>query len=197
MNKLFQERGYVEVKELLDISTVRVISKYLENKIKRGEWEECFNPKEVGDSRYGYYSDPLIEVLLEQSLQSLEEITDLKLEPAYSYARVYQQGEQLHAHTDRPACEITASINIAVVGDVWPIWVQYEDMDPVKILLNPGDALIYKGCDTTHWRNKLEEKQINVQIMLHYVEKNGNHNKYKFDEREGLGYDKNQGIARN
>ncbi len=82
------------------------------------------------------------------------------------------------------------------MGDVWPMWVQYKDMDPAKILLNPGDALVYKGCDTTHWRNKLPEKQINVQIMLHYVDKNGFHGKYRFDERESLGYFRNPRIAR-
>jgi hypothetical protein len=66
--------------------------------------------------------------------------------------------------------------------------MQYEDKDPVKCLLNPGDAVIYKGCEVTHWRRKLAKGLINVQFMLHYVDKNGPYTEYKFDGRESLGF---------
>ena len=189
MSNKFGSQGYVRVEELVDSQTVKTVSQYFENKIHRGEW---VGKKEVeaGDaSKLGYYADPLIEVLLKQCLPTIQEQTGLELEPTYSFSRVYQEGEELTPHTDRPSCEISATINVACTEDVWPIWMQYKDNDPVKCMLNPGDAVVYKGCEVTHWRRKLPKGQINVQFMLHYVDKNGPYAEYKFDKRESLGLD--------
>lgn len=187
MNKNFDAAGYVKVEELIDTQTIRTISQYFENKINRGEWVGK-KEVEVGDSsKLGYYADPLIEVMLKQCLPAIEEHTGLELEPTYSFSRVYQEGEELTPHTDRPSCEISVTINVACTGDIWPIWMQYEDKDPAKCLLNPGDAVIYKGCDVTHWRRKLPKGCINVQFMLHYVIKNGPYAEYKFDKRGSIG----------
>ena len=183
----FQNAGYVKVNQLVDAQTVKTISQYFENKVNRGEWVGKLEVEEGDASKLGYYADPLIEVLLKQCLPAVEEQTGLKLEPTYSFSRVYQEGEELTPHTDRPSCEISATINVARTGDTWPIWMQYEDKDPVKCLLNPGDAVIYKGCEVTHWRRKLPKGQINVQFMLHYIDKNGPYAEYKFDKREALG----------
>lgn len=185
----FQSSGYTTVKNLVDAQTIKTISQYFENKIHRGEWQAKTKVENGDASKLGYYADPLIEVLLKQSLFAMEQHTGLSLEPTYSFSRVYQEGEELTPHTDRPSCEISATINVACTGDVWPIWMQYEDKDPVKCMLEPGDAVIYKGCEVTHWRRKLPKGQINVQFMLHYVDKNGPCAEYKFDKREALGLD--------
>jgi len=181
----FQSAGYKKVEGLIDDQTIKTVSQYFENKIRRGEWE----PKEntTNSSKLGYYADPLIEVLLQSCLYAIEQHCGLLLEPTYSYSRVYQGGEELLPHTDRPSCEVSATINVACTGDIWPIWMQYKDIDPVKCMLEPGDAVIYKGCEVTHWRRKLPEGQINVQFMLHYVAKNGPYADYKFDKRDSLG----------
>jgi hypothetical protein len=185
----FQSDGYTKVDGLVDAQTIKTISQYFENKIHRGEWAAKSEVVASDASKFGYYADPLIEVMLKQCSPAIEEHTGLKLEPTYSFSRVYQEGEELTPHTDRPSCEISATINVACTGDAWPIWMQYENNDPVKCLLNPGDAIVYKGCEVTHWRRKLPKGQINVQFMLHYVDKNGPYAEYKFDKRETLGLD--------
>ncbi len=181
----FQSNGCLQVPELIDANTIQTISLYFENKIKRGEWQS--KPETDDSSKLGYYADPLIEVLLEQCLPAVEEKVNLSLEPTYSYSRVYQEGEELLSHMDRPSCEISVTINVACTGDPWPIWMQYQSNDPVKYILNPGDAVIYKGCEVNHWRTKLPTAQLNVQFMLHYVDKNGPYSEYKFDKRGSLG----------
>ena len=183
----FKSVGYTKVDGLVDAQTVKTISQYFENKINRGEWVMKGELETEEVSKLSYYADPLIEVMLKQCLPAVQEQTGLELEPTYSFSRVYQAGEELTAHTDRPSCEISATINVACTGDTWPIWMQYENNDPVKCMLNPGDAVIYKGCEVTHWRRKLPPGQINVQFMLHYVDKNGPHAEYKFDKRGALG----------
>lgn len=183
----FQNAGYCKVDGLVDAQTIQTISQYFENKIKCVEWVAKAEVPKGDASKFGYYSDPLIEVMLKQCLTVVEEQTGLELEPTYSYSRVYQEGEELTPHTDRPSCEVSVTINVACTGDVWPIWMQYEDNDPVKCMLEPGDAVIYKGCEVTHWRRKLPKGIINVQFMLHYVDKNGPYSEYKFDKRTSLG----------
>lgn len=44
-------------------------------------------------SKFGYYADPLIEVLLKSCLPAVEKETGLMLEPTYSFSRVYQGGK--------------------------------------------------------------------------------------------------------
>jgi hypothetical protein len=180
------KRGCVLVKNLFDKTTIGVISKYLENKIIRGEWKPA-KEENYKYSRFGYYADPLIEVLLRDSKEVFEEITRLELLPTYSYVRVYQPGEQLNAHLDREACEITVTVNVACVGDASPIYTKYQDQEPEEHVLNPGDAIVYRGCDVLHWRSPLKEGQLNVQFMLHYVDKNGPNANCEKDNRVSYG----------
>lgn len=184
----FEKHGCVFVKNFIDDQTAKIVSQYFENKIRRGEW---FEQKETGEpvSKYWYYADPLIEVLLQASKEVVEKATGKELLPTYSYSRIYQPGEQLRPHTDRPSCEVSVTVNIASKGEISPIYTQYGKNDPEKHILNPGDAVIYMGCDVMHWRRPLEETQLNVQFMLHYVDKNGPNAKYAKDQRPAYGYD--------
>lgn len=179
--------GYLKVENLIDQTTLDTVSRYFENKINRGEWGQ--KDLAVNDSsKFGYYADPLIEVLLKSCLPTVEKETGLALEPTYSFSRVYQGGEELKPHTDRPSCEISVTVNVAcTTSEPWPIWMQYASNDPTKCMLNPGDAVIYKGCEVMHWRRPLEQGAVNPQFMLHYVVKDGPNAAYKFDKRAALG----------
>jgi len=90
-------------------------------------------------------------------------------------------------HTDRPPCEISITVNVATKGELWPIWMEVSGQEPVSILLESGDAVVYKGCEVKHWREKALNTEITAQFMLHYVDKNGPNAAYKFDTRPGLG----------
>jgi hypothetical protein len=52
-------------------------------------------------------------------------------------------------------------------------------------LLQPGDALLYRGHDCFHWRDAYAGQQL-AQVFLHYVDRNGPHAAEKFDGRESL-----------
>jgi hypothetical protein len=183
----FEKHGCVLVKNFVDEQTIAVVSQYFENKIRRGEWVQT---TKNGDptSRYAYYSDPLIEVLLQASKEAVEYATGKELIPTYSYSRVYQPGESLKPHVDRPACEISVTVNVATKGDISPVYTQYGQNDPEKHVLNPGDAVVYMGCDVMHWRQPLKDGQLNVQFMLHYVDKNGPNAEYAKDKRVDYGF---------
>lgn len=187
-SEIFNNQRYIFVKEFLDEVTTKTVSYYFENKINRGEWVKNINDP---ISSYSYYADPLIEVLLQGSLKSVEECIGEELYPTYSYSRIYTAGEELKPHFDRPSCEISVTVNIAKLGDNSPVYMKAPGKEINKYFLEPGDAIIYYGCEVEHWREKLQENQLNVQFMLHYVKKNGRFSNFKFDKRIKLGLNNN------
>jgi len=188
MNK-FQTNSYVLVKGFYNPEELDTISRYLENSLKRYP-ENNQGGNSDSSSRVSWYADPLTEVILRNSLSAVEAATGLELFPTYSFTRVYQKGDELKPHVDRPACEISVTSHIATVGKPWPIYMKAPGKAPTMHYLEPGDACIYRGCDVTHWREKAVDTDINVQVMLHYVDKNGPNAGYKFDGRTALGMSK-------
>lgn len=184
--EIFDKYGCVHVEGFLDPITVITISQYFENKIKRNEWVQKIDN---GDptSKYAYYADPLVEVMLKEHLPIVQEACGKELLPTYSYSRIYQSGEELEPHTDRPECEISVTVSVAYKGDPNSIWMHYGNHPPMEYNLKPGSAVVYKGCEARHWRYPLKDDQLVVQFMLHYVDKNGPHADRVFDGRGSLG----------
>ena len=178
--EIFERHGCVQVNGLVDEETIKTISQYFENRIKRGEWKQTAD----NVSKYAYYADPLVEVMLIKCKDAIQEVCGKELIPTYSYSRIYQPGEELEPHVDRPSCEVSVTINVANTGEISPIYMQYADNSESQHMLNPGDAVIYKGCEATHWRLPMKQGQLNVQFMLHYVDKNGPYASYAKDRRE-------------
>lgn len=183
---VFKKNGCVKVDQFIDDATVGIVSQYLENRIRRGEWVEG-NDGKFTPSKLYCYADPLVEVLLLKCKEHVEGTTGKELLPTYSYSRVYQPGEQLVPHVDRPSCEISVTVNVATKGGVSSFYTQYGDNSPEEHVLSAGDALIYKGCEAQHWRKPLEQGQLNVQFMLHYVDKNGPYTSFAKDNRPAYG----------
>jgi protoheme ferro-lyase len=87
----FQQKGYVLVKNFIDPDSVKTISRYLENALKR--YPENNQGGGQGDSsKISYYADPLIETVLYNSNDEMEKITGMKLFPSYSFTRVLPEG---------------------------------------------------------------------------------------------------------
>lgn len=133
------------------------------------------------------YADPAMETLLLHLHASVEQAVGLTLWPTYSYYRVYRHGDELAAHTDRPSCEISATVCINFnyeAKDAWPIRMQDSE-----IQLQPGDMAIYRGCEILHQRNKLniDPDHWHVQAFIHYVDVNGPYSAYKWDGRPSVG----------
>jgi len=179
----FQQKSCVLIKSFLDPQSVQTVSRYMEYAITG----DAYNCPEDTWSKYSRYADPLIETILYNSKAEVEQITGLSLNPTYSFSRVYVKNDVMPKHVDRPSCEVSLTVNVATVGEKWPIWMQVPGQDPVSITLEPGDAVVYKGCEVQHWRETAVNTEITAQFMLHYVNKNGPFAGYKFDARPKLG----------
>jgi len=122
----------------------------------------------------------MFETLLERSWPIMEEIVGEDLIPTYSYARLYSNGDKLKPHLDRPACEVSVTIQLGRSHHyAWPIF-----MGNARIDMAEGDAVIYKGCEIEHWRNVCDgpEGYYSGQVFLHYVKANGVHAEHGWDK---------------
>ena len=137
---------------------------------------------------YSQYSNIAMETLMLKCQPKMEEVTGLKLYPAYTYARIYKKGDILKRHKDRFSCEISTTMNLA--GDDWPIYLEPSGetgKKGVKVDLKQGDMLVYSGCELEHWRNKFKGKEC-VQVFLHYNNRKTPGSKDNmFDKRPHLG----------
>lgn len=121
--------------------------------------------------------------LLVELLPRFEQITGKKLLPTYSYARLYKNGEELKIHTDREACEFSATITLGFADKVWPIYMGDESgANASKIKMKVGDAVVYKGIEKHHWRKKFKGLW-QAQLFLHYVDADGPHAEWVWDKR--------------
>ena len=134
----------------------------------------------------------------------LEEIIKRKLYNTYYYDRFYFPGQELKRHCDRPACEISVSVHVSSNLDTtWPIYIKTPDKytdesrskiekegKNVSVILEKGDALLYKGCERPHWRNPMPgmidklngiENLYYHQIFFHYVLQDGQRAHYAWD----------------
>jgi len=186
MNEVFKEKGYCLVKSAISPELRDFVTQYaLFDEMQA----ETYGDNQVPNAHFKY-ADAAMETMLLHLQDTVEKNTGLSLYPTYSYYRVYRNGDDLKMHRDRPSCEISCTLCFNYSYNdkklQWPIFMNGQD-----IVLNPGDLVIYKGCDLDHWREKLEydEDVWQVQGFFHYVNANGPYTDYKFDGRPSLGVD--------
>jgi len=146
-----------------------------------------WNDEQVPET-YSHYSDIAMETLLKKLKPLMEDETGLKLYETYSYARIYKKGDVLKRHKDRYSCEISTTMNLGVY--LWPIFIEpsgEENQEGEKVILEPGDMLIYRGCDLEHWREPFTGENC-AQVFLHYNDASDEKaEENKFDGRPFLG----------
>jgi len=135
---------------------------------------------------YSKYADWVMETLLMYMIPLMKAKTGMDLIPTYSYTRLYEKGNVLHRHKDRPSCEVSTTLHLG--GDEWPIFLDPTGGDfvidelkeihkpgapkGVRIDLKQGDMLIYAGHDLEHWREPFTGT-ICSQVFLHYNHADG------------------------
>ena len=151
------------------------------------EYWGIWNDEQVPNT-YSHYADTVMETLLEALKVKMEKETGYKLNETYSYARIYKTADVLHRHKDRYSCEVSTTLNLG--GDPWPIYLDptgKKGQAGIKVELEPGDMLIYSGCDLEHWREEFKGKDCG-QVFLHYNDaKKKTAKPNRFDRRPFLG----------
>ena len=199
---MFKKNKYVVIKQAISKDLAAFVANYFS--IKKQVYDTCrqtrfISPYEVllgeyegADGQiphtYSNYSDIAMETLMLKCQAMMEKTTGLKLTPAYTFARIYKNGDVLQRHKDRFSCEISTTMNLA--GDPWSIYLEPSGktgLKGIKVDLKPGDMLVYRGCELEHWRNKFKGKE-HIQVFLHYNNrKTPGAKENMFDKRPHLG----------
>lgn len=181
----FNQNYYIILKDIFDSVLCKKACDYL--------FELVENAKTVKDDQCplsdAVYGDPFFDNLLANLVPVISDVSGMELLPTYSYARIYRKGEKLAIHSDRPACEISATLTLGFKGAPWEIFFNKENSDKSNngITLDVGSAAIYKGTEIYHWRNEFEGEW-QCQVFFHYVDANGPYKNEKNDYRPQLGY---------
>jgi hypothetical protein len=181
-HETFRRQAYLLLPSLLESALTDFLWSYVHTKLASRLLST--GDEQVPNTLYAY-GDPTFDGLLEYLRPRIEGYSGLCLSPTYSYFRLYKHGDSLKRHRDRPACEISVSLNIGQVpSDVWPLYVE-GSAGAYGALLSPGDGLLYRGIDVFHWREPFQGNRL-VQVFLHYIDRNGPHTDQKFDGRMTL-----------
>ena len=218
MKSKFKKNHFIVIKEAIDPKIANFVYNYfsMKRQVARTffdtryispfttEWG-IWNEEQVPNT-YSNYADVAMETLLLAVQPKMEKETGLKLNPTDSYARIYKKGDVLKRHKDRFSCEISTTLNLG--GDEWPIYIENKknlgipeenggqkgitaasNNKGTKIILKPGDMLVYKGMICEHWREVFLGEDC-AQVFLHYNDVNssvGNAKQNMFDGRPHLG----------
>lgn len=188
----FKTDKYVQVDNLLPDDICKIAEQYFMFDMMNGFHSEKTDYR--FPNTHGRYADMLSETLLLYLKPKIEEHTELKLIPTYSFFRIYKPGDKLDFHVDRDACEITCSVTIGLNYDkrceIWPLSFDTSELMD-RVILKPGDAAIYRGCELWHGRCPFEGdgNEYHIQLLLHYVDEAGPYAEtQKYDKRPAIGY---------
>ena len=208
-NEQFDKDGYYVVKNLWDpkelYDPLPLIHKHRGQYSWWGKKLDQFNYQEIEaqvEGSLSRYTYPKYLKVHGGIRKKLEKIIGRDLYETYYYDRYYFLGQELTKHADRDACEISVTVHISTnLKEQWPIKIKTPDIYADKekrellslgqikeVILEPGDGMIYKGCERPHWRDRmpgiletslaqLNQKTLDQlyyhQIFFHYVLQDG------------------------
>ena len=195
-NESFEKNGYLYVPGLvadpenLYVPRPKESGQYTYYNNRMDKFDYCPDEKQVPGS-LARYNIPTYRELHFLVKKEIEKILGMDLLPSYFYDRFYGPHNILKRHSDRPACEVSVTLQISTtLKDPWPIWFERPDGSESYVLMNNGDGVIYKGTEREHWRDAMpdevpwwkkkiakirgkEIEQHHHQLFLHYIDSNG------------------------
>lgn len=101
-----------------------------------------------------------------------EEASGVKLKPANSWVRIYNNGSTLNRHKDRDGLDVTISVCIfSNINYDWKLFVKNPNGAPIGYSTKIGEAYMITGGLLEHWRNPLQctDTEYVIQMFLHYT----------------------------
>ena len=186
-NEQFEKDGYLVVKNLWDpkdlYRDVPLIRGQVNYWGKKLDQYQHFPLENQVEGSIATYTHPQYREIHSGIRLKLENIIGRKLYNTYYYDRFYFAGQELTKHADRDACEISVSVHISSnITECWPFKIKSVSGEERSLCLEPGDGLLYKGCERPHWRDPLKSRHKGFfsrfkknddtyyhQVFFHYV----------------------------
>lgn len=177
MIEQLKQNNYLFIDNFISIEKAQELYKQFKKDLENNP--NGFQKDEQCPKSFGIYNyRPFLELLTNKTSYISELIGEPVL-PTYTYARLYQKGEVLEKHKDRPSCEISVTLNLGGNKD-WEIFFTKPNGEKVSLNMSAGQAALYLGCESEHWRDAFEGDEY-AQVFLHYVRSNGQNWQHCFD----------------
>lgn len=133
----------------------------------------AYDLEQVKRMRCYMHNESVTRFVHGQLCQLFGRATGEAIMPSYSFVTEYFAGSRLPKHTDREQCEwnVTMLADPSPVfegRDSWPLNLEVKGR-PLPVHLNIGDAIIYQGVRTPHWRDRLEKDRTCKVALFHFV----------------------------
>jgi hypothetical protein len=168
--QIFDKYGAIHLSQLLPIEFCQFFTHAL---LRQADKNPSQGDEQIPNAKARLEHEIIFETLQERLWPAIEQLVGEELYPTYAYARLYSNGDVLEAHKDRPACEVSVTIQLGRSHHyAWPIYMGGKRYDMAE-----GDAVVYKGCDIEHWRNVCDgpPNYYSGQVFIHFVRKNGSY----------------------
>lgn len=163
---LLEEEGYIVLRGFYSTSVATSLASLVLEAKEKGAM--FYNDHQV-DNAYFKYNLPSLRVFHLHETERASTLCKKVVVPTYCYTRVYGKESELPPHRDRIECEYSFTIHLQ--GDVpWEIFIENKrTQEHVGIFLQPGDAILYKGCEVLHYRKPFTG-ECYIQTFFHYVD---------------------------
>jgi hypothetical protein len=144
---------------------------------------------------YGHVYPPMLYFLWALTPR-VAQVAGCELLPTYCYFRIYQQGDICRVHGDRPACEHSLSLTVALSDRrPWALSVEasriaapvagadadFGDSSFGSVPMLDGDAVMYQGVHHRHGRIDPNPNLWSAHLFLHWVDAAGPYREQAFD----------------
>lgn len=170
LSQQLAKSSYAVVHNLVSPLQVSFLRQYFRELEREGYLTRGDNQVE---RRHVMYREPLSSLLHEQMNPFIGDVTGSATRASYSYFGVYLPGALLQKHKDRPQCQW----NLSLIWDTRPerprdaAWPLYLDVNgnTHEIKLAMGDALLYRGTEHFHWRERQPARNRTTATFFHFV----------------------------
>lgn len=182
MNKSFsyKDDGLELIPNFLEDDFIKFIQDYFSLKINSNQYDNNLDLFLYG---YRFYSDTLMETILQNSCEFISKVTESKLVPTYSMTYMYMKGDEYQEDSNNSS-EISALLCLGISDDANNISIIVND---TEIKLATGNILVYNSRNI-----KPELKSISnhwlLQAILNFVDIDGPYKDNIYDKRPYLGF---------
>lgn len=120
-----------------------------------------------------YHNEPVARFFLEQLAPAVSQIAGEAVKPSYAYVVAYRSGAELASHVDREQCEYTITLAVDQTPEpslefAWPLYLETKQ-GRITVFQAIGDALLFRGRQLPHGRDRLADGCTSTSILFHYV----------------------------
>lgn len=133
----------------------------------------AFLPDPSTPGRTCLHNEPITRMCHKGFGNLVGRIVGESVKPSYSFLAWYGNGTSLPVHTDREQCAWNISLVYDDGGNPWPIYIRTANLDHC-VALSAGDAVLFRGAEMPHWRNRLVESTHHIICFFHFVSRDFN-----------------------